>query len=209
MQPAGAAMDSGDELDPAVRERVRRELVRLGTDEASAPDVPAAVTARVGDALQAAGQRPAHSIRVPRLRRLQVFGLVVGLGAALAGVIVGASMLARGPASTLSRGPTAESITVSRPALPLSDHQLVGMLSGTPDYGPLADPQRRASCLDGLGYPATARVLGARPIAMDGRPAVLMLLPGDTPQALVALVVDPGCNAAHTGLLANTVVTRP
>ena len=52
-------------------------------------------------------------------------------------------------------------------------------------------------------------MLGARPLDMHGRPAVLMLLPGDTPEAVVAVVVEPDCNAAHTGLLAKTVVTRP
>ena len=83
------------------------------------------------------------------------------------------------------------------------------MLSRRPDYGPLTDPQRRASCLDGLGYSAVTRVLGAQPVDMYGQPAVLMLLPGETPTRVVALVVEPDCSSAHTGLLANTVVTRP
>lgn len=199
-------MDNGS--DPAL-ERVRRELARLGTDEATAPDVPAAVTARVGAALQAASAHPAHSIRRPRLRWLQVIGLVIGLGAVLVGIIVGASMLARGPSPPLSAGPTAERITVSRPAIPLSESQIVGLLSRAPDYGPLADPQRRAGCLDALGYAPTTPVLGAQPVDMYGRPGVLMLLPGDTAKAVVALVVEPNCTAAHTGLLADTVVTRP
>lgn len=201
-------MDSGagTEPDPAALERVRRELAELGADEGSAPDVPPAVTARVVAALRA---QPAHSMRPPRLRRSQVIGLVVGLGAILAGVIVGASMLAREPSSRLSTGPTAERITVSRPAIPLSEPQIVELLSRTPDYGPLADPQRRASCLDGLGHSATTPVLGARPVDMYGRPAVLLLVPGNTPEAVIALAVDPNCNAAHTGPLATTVVTRP
>jgi hypothetical protein len=44
---------------------------------------------------------------------------------------------------------------------------------------------------------------------MHGRPGVLMLMPGDTPHAIVALVVEPNCSSAHTGLLADTLVTRP
>jgi hypothetical protein len=52
-------------------------------------------------------------------------------------------------------------------------------------------------------------VLGARPVDMHGRPAILMVLAADTPGKLLALVVTPGCNSAHTGLLANTLVTRP
>ena len=196
--------------DPALA-RVRAELAHLGIDADSAPDVPAAVTARVGTALRYAGRGPSHSVRRPRLRGRQVVGLLVGLGAALAGVIVGASTLARGPASPLSSGPTAKHITVAHPSLgiPLSDPQIVGLLSRTPDYGPLADPQRRAACLDGLGYSAATPVLGARPLDMHGRPAVLLLLPGEATDAVVAMVVEPNCSAAHTGLLANTVVIRP
>jgi hypothetical protein len=200
---------AGYQPDPVALERVRRDLAELGTDEASAPEVPPAVTARVIAALRA--QRgPAHSIR-RGLPRLQVIALVIGLGAAVAGVVLGGLMLVRDPVPTRSTGPTAESITVSRPprVIPLSDPQIVALLSRAPDYGPLTDPHRRASCLDGLGYSAVTQVLGAQPIDMYGRPAVLMLLPGDTPKTVQAMVVEPSCNAAHTGLLADTVVTRP
>ncbi|MGC1155965.1 MAG: hypothetical protein WA925_28795, partial [Mycobacterium sp.] len=77
------------------------------------------------------------------------------------------------------------------------------------DFGPLADPQRRASCLTGLGYPADARVLGARPVEIAGRPAVLLLLPGDAAGALTALAVAPTCSAVETGLSADRIVHRP
>ena len=83
------------------------------------------------------------------------------------------------------------------------------MLSESPDYGTLADPERRASCLSGLGYSAATAVLGAQQVDMHGRPAVLMVLAADTPRTLLVLVVEPGCSSAHTGLLANTLVTRP
>jgi hypothetical protein len=43
---------------------------------------------------------------------------------------------------------------------------------------------------------------------MHGQPAVLMLLPGDSPETVVAVVVEPGCSGAHTGLLAKVLVTR-
>lgn len=205
-------MDSraGHQPDPAAIDRVRRDLAHLGADANSAPDVPAAVTARIGAALRAASPPAAHAVSHP-LPRSKLLGLIVGIAAAVAGVVGGGLMLARDPAATTSRGPTAESITVSRPPpdIPLSDSQIVALLSVSPNYGPLTDPQRRASCLDGLGYSETAKVLGARPLDMFGRPAVLMLLPGETPTAVVALVVEPNCSRAHTGLLADTVVTRP
>ena len=201
---------AGQEPDPAAIDRVRSHLAELGTDAASAPDVPPAVTARVGAALRAASQPAAHAVRRP-VGRLQRAGLIIGIAAAAAGIAGGGLMLARDPAPTWSAGPTAKSITVSHPGpeFPLSDPQLVALLSRGPDYGPLADPQRRASCLDGLGYSEATQVLGAQPVDMSGRPAVLMLLPGETPETVVALVVEPGCSSAHTGLLADTVITRP
>lgn len=198
-----------DDLDPASA-RVRDELARLGRDEASAPEVPAAVTARVGAALRAAGEGPAHSVRRPRLGRLQVLALVVGAGAALAAVVIGVAMLADDPPARPDTGPTARSITVSPPprAMPLPDAELLALLGRPPDYGPLADPQLRATCLAGLGYSAVPP-LGARPVDVDGRPGVLMLLPGDAPDTVAALLVPPNCTAAHTGLLASTVLRRP
>ena len=67
----------------------------------------------------------------------------------------------------------------------------------------------RASCLPELGYSAATPVPGGRPVDMQGRAGVLLLLAADTPRMLLALVVAPDCNSAHTGLLANTRVTRP
>ena len=205
-------MDSGagQEPDPVAIDRVRRDLAELGTDESSAPDVPPAVTARVGAALRAASQ-PAHAVRRP-LPRLQRAGLIVGVGAAVAAIVGGGLMLMRDPvAPTWSAGPTAKSITVSPPGpqFPLSDPQLVALLSRGPDFGPLAALQRRASCLDGLGYSATTQILGAQRVDMSGRPAVLMLLPGETPETVLALVVEPGCSSAHSGLLADRLFSRP
>jgi hypothetical protein len=203
---------TGDGLDSAALARVRRDLAELGSDAASAPDVPPDVTARVVAALRAESgpSTAAHTVRRPRLRRPQLFGLVVGLGAVLAGAVVGASLLARDPAPTYPVGPTAEQITVARPAatIPLPHPQIIGLLSQSPDYGPLADTRRRNSCLDGLGYASGTPVLGARPLDMRGRPAVLMLLPGPSPEDVVAVVVEPNCSGPHTGLLAKAVVTR-
>jgi hypothetical protein len=217
---AAAALRQRVHTDPnaaemlAALDRVRIDLAHLGTDEVSAPDVPAEVTARVGAALQAETPHrrsggPAHSTR--RTPRWQLVALGAGVGAGVVGVVLGGVMLARDPAPVWSTQPTAKSITVSRPAtdLPLTGPQLAGLLSQSPDYGPLADPRRRASCLAGLGFPAATDVLGARPVDVHGQPGVLLLLPADTPGTVRALVVEPNCNSGHTGLLANTLVTRP
>jgi hypothetical protein len=60
-----------------------------------------------------------------------------------------------------------------------------------------------------LSYPADARVLGARPIEIAGRPAILLVLPGDTPGTVTALAVPPTCSSVDTGLLADRIVNRP
>ncbi|SEH55588.1 hypothetical protein SAMN04489835_1370 [Mycolicibacterium rutilum] len=100
--------------DPAI-ERVRRELVRLGRDESSAPEVPPEVTARIGSALRNA---PAHSARTP-LPRAKIIALGVGLVAVVLAALIGVAMLARTPSSPFSdQGPTAERITVSRTTTP-------------------------------------------------------------------------------------------
>jgi hypothetical protein len=73
----------------------------------------------------------------------------------------------------------------------------------------LADPQRRASCLSGLGYSASAPVLGAQPVQLGDRPGVLLVLGGASPKDLIALVVQPNCSSVDTGLIADTQIPRP
>jgi hypothetical protein len=191
--------------------RVRRDIAALGADESSAPDVAPGVVDGVVAALRRE-QPAAHTIgrgRLPRRARLAV--AVAGLVAVVAAVWLGTSALITSPAPTPSRPTTAEHITVSRPpmTIPLSDQQILDLLGAKPDFGPLADPQRRTSCLAGLGYPADARILGARPVQIVGRPAIVLVLPGDTPGTVSALAVSPTCSSADTGLVADRIVNRP
>jgi hypothetical protein len=51
--------------------------------------------------------------------------------------------------------------------------------------------------------------LGARPVQIAGRPAVLLVLPADTPGSITALAVAPTCSSVDTGLLADRHVDRP
>ncbi|MDT5323104.1 MAG: hypothetical protein QOF25_256 [Mycobacterium sp.] len=202
-------------------DRVRRDLADLGTDPTSAPDAPAEVTARVAAALRAepppmhrivgsTTMTAAHAARGsgPRFR---VAAAAIGAGAALIAAGVGTVILLHTPDRTPTTDPTAERITVSNPVggLPMTDPEILELLRQPPDLGPLADPQRRASCLSGLGYPTSAAVLGARPLAVGGRSGVLVLLPGDTSRAVNAVVVALNCSSVDTGLLAERVVTRP
>jgi hypothetical protein len=211
-------------------DRVRRDVANLGTDSASAPDAPADVTARIAAALRAepsptspspvaslapnrvVGSSPgsaAHAVRGSGIR-FRAGAAVIGVGAALAAAGVGTVTLLDTPVRTHTADPTAERITVSRPlGLPITDPEVLDLLRRPPDLGPLADPRRRASCLSGLGYPASASVLGARPLAVGARPGVLVLLPGAAPRAVNAVVVGLNCSSADTGLLAERVVIRP
>ena len=214
---------------------VRRELARLGragspgdaadledrgdpgsqAAERFAPDVPASVTARVGAALRnaphpASRARGGHTLLRPRLTGAQWAGLLVGIFAVATAVILGALILTRDAGSAFPSGPKAAQITVERAGssgFPLSDAELRAALYEQHDLGPLADPQRRASCLTGLGYSPALTVLGGRSLEVSGRPGLLLLVTAGTADQISAVVVAPSCNAAHTGLLAKTLLT--
>jgi hypothetical protein len=197
--------------------RVRHDIAKLGTDAASAPDVAPEVVDGIAATLRAqrldrSRRGAAHTLRpgrLPRSTRVAVAG--AGLAAVAVAAWLGTAALITAPAPTPSRPTTAEHITVARPpmTIPLSDQQILALLDDKPDFGPLADPQRRTSCLAGLGYAANARVLGARPVQIAGRPAVLLVLPADTPGSITALAVGPTCSSVDTGLLADRRVDRP
>jgi hypothetical protein len=187
--------------------RVRGDVAALSSDGSSAPEVDPAVVNRIGSALRAQ-----HAVRrggLPGSARLAV--ALTGLTAVAVAAWLGTRALITAPATTTSRPTTIEHITVSRPpqTIPLSDQQILAVVDREPDFGPLADPRRRASCLSGLGYPADARVLGARPIDIAGHQAVLLVLAGDAPGGVKALAVAPTCSAANTGLSADRMLTRP
>lgn len=129
--------------------------------------------------------------------------LALGIGVfALAG---GAEQDGSGPG--LSVGETAGHITVHRSStvVPLSDPEILTLLGRAPDFGAL-DPQ---TCLTGLGHPDGTPVLGARPVRLAGRPAVLVVLPGTGAAEILAIVVAPDCDAAGARVLAETVLARP
>ncbi|WP_254902269.1 hypothetical protein [Mycobacterium simiae] len=191
--------------------QVRRDVAAVGADPESAPEPPATTTARIADALRAERTGTAtHSAR-PGIRPGKILAGAAGIGAALAAAGFGTAALLHEPPSAPSTPTTIEHITVSTPpmAIPLSAAEISGLLGRVPDYGPLADASRRASCLAGLGYPAATQVLGARPIEINARPGVLLVLPADTPTDLVVFAVALNCSAADTGLLASTQIPRP
>lgn len=193
-------------------DQVRRDVADAGGDPAAGPDFPQAVADKLAAAVAAnpgTGRATAtHSVR-PRIRPARVAAAAAGLCAVLAAVGFGTAALLDEPASAPSTPTTAEHITVSPPmVIPLSQTEILALLGRTPEYGPLTDAAHRASCLSGLGYPASTQVLGARPIEINARPGELLVLPGDTPDSLSVFAVASNCSAADTGLLANTQVPR-
>ena len=150
--------------------------------------------------------RPAHSTRP--FHRPSRLAAAVGVAAALAGTGLGIAALLRTSSPTPPGQTAIGQITASSP-MPVSAEEILALLDRTPEFGPLDDLHRRASCLTGLGYPPDSPVLGARPITVDSKATVLLVLPAGPPDAVVALVVATRCSAADTGLVADTLLRRP
>ena len=186
---------------PAV-DRVRADLGRLGDDAAAEPDVPPSVAARVVSALRNAP--PVR--RTPAVR----ISAAVGVAAALVAAGIGTVMLQRSGSSVPPTESSAKHLPEPAAAtVPLSGDEIVALLSRPPDLGALGDARRRSSCLSGLGYPGPDAVLGGQQVDINGAPAVLLVLPGDTPDTVAALAVRPNCSSIDTGLLADTQIRRP
>ncbi len=151
--------------------------------------------------------RAMHRAR-PRTNPVRLTAALVGAAAIAAGIGVGTAALLRSPDPVDSTPSSARHITAT-PRIPLSDAEVLALLRQPPDYGRLHNPARRTSCLAGLGYDASTRVLGARPVEVEGRDGVLLVLPGDDAAAVIAVAVEPNCSEADTGLLADTTLARP
>lgn len=197
--------------------RVRRDVAALGADPEAAPDPPPQVTGRISAALRSAEPvatdatgPAAHSAR-PQIRPARTIAAAAGVCAVLAAIGFGTVALLHAPQPAPDTPGDIQHITLSTPPMeiPLTRNDILGLLERGPDYGALTDPARRASCLTGLGYPASTQVLGGRPVEINARPGIVLVIPGDSPHILAVFAVSPNCSAADTGLLANTQVARP
>ncbi|MBS4728124.1 hypothetical protein MSM1_07080 [Mycobacterium sp. SM1] len=173
-------------------------------------DAHLAAALRSGDAPVRIPRRAAHAAR-PVTGPVKAIAAATGVGAVATAIVLGTVALSGAPVTVPSAPGTIEHITVSSRAgeIPLSDGQIFGLLDRSPDYGPFTDAPHRVSCLKGLGYPSSARVLGAQPIRINGQPGVVLVLPADRPDQLLVLAVAPRCSAADTALLASALVRRP
>ena len=143
-----------------------------------------------------------HAAHPPPPRTLTV----LGAGAAVAAVTIGAVALLRTPATETS-SVRKMTITAAPAPFPVPAADLTALLAQPPDLGPLGDPARRASCLSGLGYPAATPVLGARQVRVDGADAVVFLhrpeLAWDAGKVVAAIRGD-----AHTAADADALIEQ-
>lgn len=151
-----------------------------------------------------------HRQNRPALRWRRTAAVTGALAAVLA-LGIGLVALSGGdeatdPAFARTPGTSARHLTARSPAMPLTDPQILELLRNPPDLGPLSDPQ---SCLDSLDHPAETRILGAAPVTLGTRAAVLLVLPAPDPSSVIAVVVAPDCPATGTGVLARTELARP
>ncbi|GAS96595.1 uncharacterized protein RMCC_3561 [Mycolicibacterium canariasense] len=149
---------------------------------------------------------PAHAARPLRWRRT---ALVCGVIAALAALGLGAVALSDTSAPGRSTGPTARQITVTHRPMPLPRADILALLSRPADLGALAEPQRWAACMLGLRRDPAVPVLGATPVTVAGRPAVVVVFPGNHPADVQAVTLGTDCDAAHGAALAETTLRRP
>lgn len=78
---------------------------------------------------------------------------------------------------------------------------------GVPLVGRLTDPRLRSDCLSANGYDEGTTVLGARSATVGPRNGTLLLIPGERPPLVIALVLGDRCSASNPDLLAVTTVT--
>jgi hypothetical protein len=102
-----------------------------------------------------------------------------------------AGVAAAGLAAVAWVGLAPVTVPQDRP-LTLTREQLRTTLPTGRDFGELADPATRSACLVRLGVPGREPLAG-RPVLLDGRPGVLLVLPTDRPGRLRVLVVGPTC----------------
>lgn len=155
-----------------------------------------------------ASTRGATHARRPPVQTSRLIAAVVGTAAVLAAIGLGTMALVTNTGPTASTLTSASLITVT-PKMPISSRELNGLIARSPDFGPLTDPKRRAACLSALGYPGSMQVLGAAQVQVDGKPAVVLVLPGDQPDVIVGVTVAASCSSVDTGLIADTTVRRP
>lgn len=162
------------------------------------PDVPPDVAARWASALaavareqkaSAAAQPPRWFRRVPR---------PLWFAVAAAAVVVSCVLIP----TALRSGHAADPGAVLAIAhIDLADAGRAAV--GEADFGALADPQRRAECLQAVGVDPSVTVLGGRRVLLENKPGVLLVLATGKLGQFRLLVVDEPCGRHGGTVLAD------
>lgn len=204
------------EADADARE-VLQALDATLEDLRSLPPVPMPdhVAARI-DAALAAEARPGiapvvslNDARKRRNRRLGMGGAGVLVAAAAAfGIVLAVSPGAQQPPANDAAPATTK--PGAAPPLALKRDELgsaVGEVLKAQNYGPLETPDRLAGCLKGGGITSSGTPLGISPIDLEGKSAVMAILPAGLGKYRL-VVLDPAtCGPDKPeGVLADTTV---
>ncbi|SEP69381.1 hypothetical protein SAMN05216188_101201 [Lentzea xinjiangensis] len=188
------------EADAEARE-ILQALDATLEDLRSLPPIPMPdhVAARI-DAALAAEARPAAPVvslaeaRKRRNRRLGLGGGVLVAAAAAFGIVMVMSPETRQQPSNNAQPPASTSSAVTaEPPLALQRDELgsaVGEVLKAQNYGPLETPDRLAGCLQGGGITSSGKPLGISPINLEGKNAVMAILPAGLGQFRL-VVLDP------------------
>jgi hypothetical protein len=203
------------EADPEARE-ILEALDATLEDLHALPSIPMPdhVAARI-DAALAAEARPAAPVvsldeaRKRRNRRLGLGGGVLVAAAAAFGIVLAVSPGAQQPSNDAKPAPTTSSANAA-PPLALKRDELgsaVGDVLKAQNFGPLETPDRLAGCLKGGGITSSGNPLGISPITLDGKDAVMAILPAGLGQYRLVVLDPETCGPDKPeGVLADTTI---
>lgn len=192
------------------------DLARLG--QTPAPPMPARVAARIDTALTAERQtpvaRPARGadlvvdlvVAQQRRNRQLAWGAGLLTAAAAAATVVILAL----PHDTTPGKPAAQPARGTGDApLSLRGDDLstaLGQALGERDYGPLENRQRLDQCREAAGLDPDVQPAGVRPVTLDGRPGVLVVLPTGKFATFRLVVFAPSCGPGNPGVLSDETV---
>ncbi|MEZ5152055.1 hypothetical protein [Rhodococcus zopfii] len=174
-----------------VQERLRDLAHR---DAPGTGSMPPEVAMRLDDAVLG-------DVRARRRRRRVFAGAVVGAAAAVVAVVAVVVVGVIGPSSDETAP-----IAVGPSGAAVLEPDSLRSLIGSTDLGPLSDDRALTGCLTANGIDPAGPLLGSTTLEYGDRDAVLLLVPGDLPPQLTAIVVGTGCDATHPETLSVTTI---
>lgn len=200
---------------------VSARLAEAGRDHSVETPIPPEIAARINSSLGLDVPSSGTAVvsladATARRRRTAWLGVAAAATAAALAVVFALTGIDRSdstaPEVVASATTTPPDVAPARAELTgeMDRGQLLALVrdaESTPDdAGALARPDVQSACLAAIGVGATRPVLGTRAVRFQGADAVLLLVAGPTPPALVALVVGAGCDATHPDLINRTEI---